>query len=157
MSNRIRAVAVIIDNERLLLMHRWNNGKEYFVFPGGGVEAGETIEAALMREASEETSLNIMIDKIIYHDIYDDGTERFYYLCNLLSGEPKLGNGPEFKLDDPSNRYRPEWIKIDSLQELLIYPLETRDRLIEDLAINFTRTPRAYSYKVSEMRQTIDK
>lgn len=35
---RIRAVAMIVNNEKILLMHRINNGKEYYVFPGGGVE-----------------------------------------------------------------------------------------------------------------------
>lgn len=155
MPKRIRAVAVIIDSERILLMHRWNNGKEYFVFPGGGVESEETTEEALIREIREETSLKIIIDKLTYHDIYDDGTERFYYLCHALSGEPKLGDGPEFRKNDPANRYHPEWIKIDSLQTLLVYPLETRDYLIKDLTDNFASTPRESKYRVSEMRQTL--
>ena len=47
---RIRAVAIIVNNEKVLLMHRINNGKEYHVFPGGGVENGETVEQAVLRE-----------------------------------------------------------------------------------------------------------
>src|SRR3989338_9475187 len=41
---RVRAVAIVVNNKKVLLIHRISYGKEYFVFPGGGVENGETIE-----------------------------------------------------------------------------------------------------------------
>ena len=62
---RIRAVAVIVNNRKILLMHRINNGKEYHVFPGGGVENGETVEQAVLREVQEETSLEVKIEKLL--------------------------------------------------------------------------------------------
>jgi ADP-ribose pyrophosphatase YjhB (NUDIX family) len=33
-----RAAAVIIKDGKILLMRRVKNGREYFVFPGGGIE-----------------------------------------------------------------------------------------------------------------------
>lgn len=52
-SKRIRAVAIIVNDGKVLLMHRINNGKEYHVFPGGGVENSETVEQAVLREVQE--------------------------------------------------------------------------------------------------------
>ena len=92
---RIRAVAIIVNNDEVLLMYRINNGKEYYVFPGGSVEEGETVEQAVLREAKEETSLEIKIEKLLYHHIYDDNTEQFFYLCRYISGKPELGDGNE--------------------------------------------------------------
>jgi len=92
---RIRAVAIIVKDDKILLIHRISHGKEYHVFPGGGVENGETIEQAVLREVQEEASLEVKIEKLLYHHIYDDNTEQFFYLCRCVSGEPKLGDGNE--------------------------------------------------------------
>lgn len=114
---RIRSVAIIINNGKILLMHRINNGKEYHVFPGGGVENGETIEQAVLREVQEETSLVVKIEKLLYHHIYDDNTEQFFYLCRYVSGDPKLGDANEAQemKNGNANFYNPVWYEINGL------------------------------------------
>ncbi len=154
---RIRAVAVIVDDGKVLLMHRISRGKEYHVFPGGGVEDRETVEQAVLREVKEETSLEVEIEKLLYHHILDDNTEQFFYLCKYISGEPKLGDGNEaqdMKKSDV-NFYNPVWHEIKGLSQLLLYPLEIRDWLIEDVKTNFENTPRKAIIKVSELRQSL--
>ena len=156
-SKRIRAVAIIVDNGKILLMHRINNGKEYHVFPGGGVENGETVEQAVLREVKEETSLEIKIEKMLYHHIYDDNTEHFCYLCRYISGDPKLGDGNEARdmKESNANFYNPVWYEIKGLPQLLLYPLEIRDWFIEDTKTNFENVPREAILKVSELRQSL--
>ena len=88
---RIRAVAILIKDNKVLLIHR-KNEKEYFVFPGGGVENGETVEQAVVRELKEETTINVKIDRLLYHHIYDNDTELFFFLCDYISGEAKLAD-----------------------------------------------------------------
>ena len=61
-----RAVGVIIKNEKVLLFHRFNQGKEYWVFPGGGIEEGETPEIAVDREIDEELTLKVKQKKFIF-------------------------------------------------------------------------------------------
>lgn len=154
---RIRAVAIIVNDDKILVIHRINNGKEYFVFPGGGVENGETVEQAVLREVQEETALEVKIEKLLYHHIYDDDTEHFFYLCRYISGEPKLGNGNEARDMKGSNAnfYKPIWYKIKGLPQLLLYPLEIRDWFIEDAKINFENEPREVKLKISELRQSL--
>lgn len=154
---RIRAVAIIVNNGKVLLMHRVNNGKEYHVFPGGGVENGETIEQAVLREVQEETSLEVKIEKMLYHHILDDNTEQFFYLCSYISGDPKLGDGNEAQdmKESNVNFYNPVWYEIRGLPQLLLYPLEIRDWFIEDMKTNFENVPREAIIKVLELRQTL--
>lgn len=155
-TKKIRAVAVIINKGDVLLMYRLKNGKEYYVFPGGGVEKGETVEQAVLRETKEETSVKIRIEKLLYHHIYDDGTEHFFYLCRYLSGKPSLDEANELRSmrEENNNFYNPEWHRIKDLLQLLLYPLEIRDWLLDDIKTNFRNTPKRAVLKVSELRHS---
>ncbi len=154
---KIRTVAVVVNDGKVLIMHRIKNGKEYYNFPGGGVEEGETIEQAVLREAKEETSLEIKIEKLLYHHIYDNGSEQFFYLCRYVSGEPKLGEGNELKgmQKGEENYYEPMWYEIGKMSQLLFYPLEIKDWFLEDVKSNFENTPREAEIKISDLRQLV--
>ena len=58
--------ALILDNDKVLLIHRFKDGREYFVLPGGHIEDGETEEETLIREIKEETNLDAQIDKHLW-------------------------------------------------------------------------------------------
>ena len=157
MRKSIRAVAIIIKNNDVLLMWRKNQGKEYYVFPGGGVEENETVEEAVIREVSEETTLKVKIEKQLYHHHYINDSDQYFYLCSYLSGEPTLGdaNEKEDMLKNTDNFYQPVWMKIDNLKKLLLYPLEIRDWLLEDVKNDFKDVPREVSMEVKELRQSL--
>lgn len=131
MKNRIRATAVVIKDGKVLLIHR-KNEKEFYVFPGGGVEEGETVEQAILRELMEETSITVRINKILEHKIYDDRTENYAYLCDYISGEPHLAeNSPEkIEMKDGVEYYNPVWIDIKDLENLTVWPEEAKRKLI---------------------------
>lgn len=65
--NRNRSAGIVIKDGKVLLMHRFNKGDEYWVFPGGGVEEGETPEQAAVREIGEETTITAIPKKFLYH------------------------------------------------------------------------------------------
>lgn len=155
MRKPIRAATIFIKNSKVLLIHRINNGQEYWVFPGGGVEEGETTEDAAARELKEETSIKGKLIKLLYHH-YLGNSDQYFYLTEYISGSAKLGNFNEQK-DKISGKsfYEPTWINVDKLPELLVYPLEIRDWLIDDLKNGFRNQVREAALKISDLRQSL--
>jgi 8-oxo-dGTP diphosphatase len=151
----IRAVAILIKDNEVLLIHRTRNGKEFWAFPGGGKEEDESIEEAVVREVEEEASIKCKIVKLLYTHIYSDlEHKQFYYLCDYISGNPKLGNYNEAETMKKENQtYEPVWIKVESLSKKLVYPLEIREWLIEDYRTGFKNVPRSVTLKSTELRQ----
>jgi 8-oxo-dGTP diphosphatase len=54
---RIRVSAILRWHGRILLARHEKPGKEYWLLPGGGVNAGESLVEALVRELREETGV----------------------------------------------------------------------------------------------------
>jgi len=61
---RIGLFALIFDaQERVLLGHR--RDIDWWNLPGGGMEAGETVDEALRREVREETGLEVEFEQLV--------------------------------------------------------------------------------------------
>jgi len=86
-----KTVAAIIEfpNNKILLVKRATVVfKGYWALPGGRIDAGETVEQAVLREVTEETGLQVRIVRKIgeYHESgVQDGIEYDYYpTCFLV-------------------------------------------------------------------------
>lgn len=91
---------VVIENGRVLLVERGKGApRGLWSFPGGHVEAGETVRAAAAREVAEETGLDVDITGLA--DVRDviyrraDGTIRLHYVLNVFTGRLRHGTRPE--------------------------------------------------------------
>ena len=152
---RVRAGGVIIRGDQILLMFRRKQGHEYWCFPGGKIEVGETAEQAVIREIAEETTVVVSVGQLLYQLHYDDGEEQNLYLCRYVSGEPSVHpNSPEAeRMTRLGTYYNPQWIPLAELPKHLVYPLEARDWFIDDVRDNFVHCPREATIHVADLRR----
>jgi ADP-ribose pyrophosphatase YjhB (NUDIX family) len=99
----VPAVSVIVPDPsgRLLLICRTDN--DYWSIPGGGVEPGESVSQAAVREVKEETGIDCEVTSLvgIYSDprhvaAYDDGEVRQEFsiclIAQLLGGTTRTSD-----------------------------------------------------------------
>ncbi len=132
---RIRAGVVLIEDNKVALIERHRAGLEYFVFPGGGVDEGETPEQAAVREAMEELGVEVAIKQKVA-EIYIDTSLQIYFLVERVAGEFGTGAGEEFIDSDQSDPYEgiyiPIWMPIEELsQHGNVYPAELVEIVIK--------------------------
>lgn len=88
------AVGVIVNASQQILLTRRSQGAHQggkWEFPGGKVEAGETVRAALERELLEELDIRPLHSEpltIVHHDYGDKSVLLDVYLVSSFSGEP---------------------------------------------------------------------
>ena len=86
--------AVICDDNRIFATHRgYGEWKDWWEFPGGKMEPGETPEAALQREIHEELATDISVESLLTTVSYDYPNfhlTMLCYLCKVKSGKLTL-------------------------------------------------------------------
>ncbi len=84
---RIEVVAAIIRREGRVFATQRGHGewKDWWEFPGGKMEAGESAEEALMREIREELSTEISVDEMLCTIEYDYPKFHLTMHCFLCS------------------------------------------------------------------------
>ena len=80
-----RAAAILLKGPHILLIHRIKQGVEYYVFPGGHVEPGETGADACIREVQEETGLDITASAPVFTLENGGRTEEYFWVQTTRS------------------------------------------------------------------------
>lgn len=62
----LRVTGVLIEDDRILLLNQDTDNERSWSLPGGKVEEGETLAAALVREMREETGLDVEPGRLLY-------------------------------------------------------------------------------------------
>lgn len=127
MSPRNRGSAVMIEEDKVAVIKRNRNGMEYYVFPGGGIEEGESPEQATIREVFEEVGVHIDIIRQL-GTVQFNGTQ-YYFLARIVGGQFGTGQGEEFEENRNRGLYEPQWLPIAKLESLDVRPMEIVKRI----------------------------
>lgn len=139
---RIRVAGIVPMKNGFCFMHRKNVIKnkehsEYYTFPGGGLEEGETYEEGTIREIKEELGINVKVVKKLYETYFEKLNQKeLFFLCEYIDGEFGTGEGPEFNNDPKyieSGNYLPEIVSREKIKELFLLPPEIKEKLVKDI------------------------
>lgn len=136
--------AVVIENGSLLVMRRNKRGREYYTLIGGGIDRGETAEAALHREVAEEASITLASPRLIITQVGGPKFGRQYiYLCEYVEGVPALAANSEEALQNAEgeNLYSPMWLPLEQLPQIDFLPRELQQSLLEYISKGFPSAP----------------
>ncbi|HJR79280.1 MAG TPA: NUDIX domain-containing protein [Anaerolineales bacterium] len=135
---RIRAGIILIQDNKVALIERHRAGLHYFVFPGGGVEEGESLEQAAIRETMEELGIEVVVKRKVAEIHLGPKSRQVYFLVEQTSGSFGTGNGAEFthsSPDDPgSGVYVPIWMPIEELsRQEKVFPVDVAKLVLKSV------------------------
>ena len=127
MTERIVVVAAVVEMNGAFLVTRRLDGTHlagYWEFPGGKVQPGESLEAALQREIAEELDTDIIAAREIYSTAhqYPERTVELHFFRAEVARTPRPLLGQELR-----------WIQRAELAALQFPPADTElvDGLID--------------------------
>ncbi|KIL50992.1 NUDIX domain-containing protein [Jeotgalibacillus campisalis] len=129
--------AIILSGEHVLLTKNRDPEGDFYLFPGGGQEHGETFHKTLKRECMEETGLAIEIGDVLFireyigqnheHAAFDSHVHQVevYFICSLKDNVTKV----EPAAPD-SNQIGIEWVPLSRLALYRIYPKKLVEKIV---------------------------
>lgn len=122
---RPSAYAIVIKDDCILLVPAFGG----YTLPGGGLELGETIEEALIREVKEETGITVSSPELlgvksnifILPGVSEKGKNvqsiLLYYRCEYVSGEL---SAEVFDETEKEFGGLPEWVSLSQLSSIKV-------------------------------------
>ena len=139
------ARAIIIEDNKLLVMFRNKNGSQYYTLVGGRVDSGETPEQTVAREVQEETGLQVTSCRQVYFEDHPEPYNKQYiYLCSVAPhGEVAI---QEYSEEGVMNRvniniHQPMWVDVKNIDKLAFRTPQIQAALVQAVKKGFPKDP----------------
>jgi 8-oxo-dGTP diphosphatase len=134
---RISAGGIVVQDEKVLLVHHYMENKyDFWVLPGGGVEGDEGIFTAVEREIWEETSLKVKAQRIAYiEELTDEGRYicKFWICCDRENGNLSI----KHKAADEDFLTGARYFSKEELKGVNAYPSILKNDFWDDMQAGF--------------------
>lgn len=132
MKIRLSASALIVENDKILLIKFEDKTGVHYNLPGGGVDKGESVIAAVQRECMEEACVDVNVEGLVGSWEYVPELQDFVFgpkqkvglifRCSL-----KAGSKPAMPVNPDEDQIGFEWVPIKDLdlpvsRRPVIYP-----------------------------------
>ena len=116
---RVRVAGFLVRDDRLLLISHKKDGNIYWLLPGGGVDHGESLEEALVREFREELGIAVRAGQpVLMCDSIDPSGKR--HIVNIVFS--CTYNGGDFCLGKEERLHGYDFFTADDIRSLAIFP-----------------------------------
>ena len=121
---RVRACALIIENDSVLLIEFTDEDGIHYNLPAGGTEPGETIKEAVKREAYEEAGVEVEVGDLVFvsENAPHKTGEKVHGLSLMFRCYLKEGSKPVMPINPDPNQSAVKWIPIDKLDDIVLFP-----------------------------------
>lgn len=137
------ARAIIIQNGKILVMHRNKYGSQYYTLVGGRLNNDETPEQGLAREVREETGLQVTKARLVYFENHQAPyNEQYIFLCEVAphSHVAIQDDSEEAMMNSyDMNTHQPLWVSTKSFEHLPFRTPPLHDAIIKALKKGFPK------------------
>lgn len=133
---RVSVKALILHESKILLVKEWDD--EWWSFPGGGIEHGESIQDALYREIHEELGISqtdIKSDLEIIHTGIGAVVEKLPMLNLFVKVDVPVND-----IKSTSDIVEYKWFDYDELESLYIVPTTQDNQQLLDTIQRYIAT-----------------
>jgi len=141
------ARAIIIEDDKLLVMKRIKQGIEYYTLVGGKLNGGETPEQAVVREVKEETGLDITSARLVFTETHREPyNDQSIFLCEVaphgaVAVQEHSEEGLMNRID--INVHSPEWVRASFFPRLAFNTMKLQTAISDSLKNGFPKEPTA--------------
>ncbi len=113
---RNRSVVFVVRDKKILVEKISCDGKSFYSIPGGGIEDGETLEQAAIRELKEECGLDGTVLKKLA-EVYNNNRTEYAFEVSVPNNQIAVkGYDPEESMDNQSIK-EVLWLELSDIPE----------------------------------------